>query len=136
MCAKLCYYLDMAHAKISPPIAVADATAFEVPLPEGQDHADIAIVFYSTAAAAEGDAIAAGSGSRDLTVKAQVFGKTAEQGVQQSLDMLFDEASLSAAAARTLHPFSFEASRAKRIRVSAAQNSDPTGATHYRIWVL
>lgn len=120
---------------VSPPIAVADATVFDVSFSQARSGCNVAIVFYDTAAAEPGDEIAAGTGSRDITVQAETRGEPADKDNATSLVIELDDGTLVAADARTWYPVAFGNTLLRGIRITSVQDVDPGGAVSYRIWV-
>lgn len=128
-------------ALMSPSIPVADATSWTAAFPQPVQGANITIVFYSTSAALEGDAIAVGTGSRNVTVTYEAIGRantpsvTSPDTVDQRLELGYEGGTAVTVNARKMRGFSFGAKSARSCTVSAVANVNPGGATHYRIWI-
>lgn len=124
-------------SNISDPVLVAATTAQSFTLAQARNGVDLAVVFYDTAEALPGDEIAAGSGSRTLTVTgvARGFAPDGYQPADPGLGMLYDGGVLTTLAARTLKSASFGNQSLKSFSVSATAGADPGGAVSYRIWV-
>jgi hypothetical protein len=114
----------------SAPIAVGDNTTTVMDLPAPVDKILATVVFYDDAAGDNGNMIAAGTGTRTLTVS-RVDHVNSTIG---TLTMAVASASLTTQAART---WGFIDLRTKTARISVAPSAgaDATNATHFRILV-
>lgn len=117
-------------AHVSDPIAVAAATATTFDLLSKRTKVNVGVVFYTNADGAAANAVAAGSGTRDITVSKVVPNDTTA-GV---LTMPVVGATVSANPAWSLKTLDL-GTPASRIVVACAAASNPEGATHYRIIV-
>ena len=113
----------------SPTIAVAAATAFVPVLPPASKVA-VAIVFYTNVAGLLAQAVAAGSGTRDIDISRVDH----VEGGAGDLTMPITDATVDGQAARTWKTFDL-GPRTPAISVVCGEVSTPGGATHYRIWV-
>lgn len=117
-------------ALVSTPIAVAAATATTFDLLTPRAKVNVGVIFYTDADGAAADAVASGSGTRDIAVSV-VVPNDDTAGV---LTMPVVGASVSANPAWSLKTLDLGAP-ASRIVVACAVATTPEGATHYRIVV-
>lgn len=124
-------------SNISDPVLVAATTAQSFTLAQARNAIDVAIVFYDSAAALPGDEIAAGTGTRDVTVTgiSRGFAPDGYEPAEPGLPILFYGGTVVALAARTLRGFSFGAQDLRSFTVAASGGADPVGAVSYRVWV-
>ena len=123
---------------VSDPILVAAATATVFELSQPRNGVNIAYVFYTTTDATAGSEVAAGAGTRDVTVTGYGPGSAADGYTVGSpgLSFLYDGGTVTALAARTQQGFSFGAQMVKKITVACPAVVTPGGAVAYRIWVF
>jgi hypothetical protein len=124
-------------SNISDPVLVAETTAQSFSLAQARKSVDLAVVFYTSANALPGEEIAAGSGTRTLTVTGECRGNAPDgyQPAEPGLGMLYDGGTLTTLAARTLKAVSFGSQSVKDFTVSATAGANPVGGLAYRIWV-
>jgi hypothetical protein len=124
-------------SNISDPVLVAETTAQSFSLAQARKSVDLAVVFYTSANALPGEEIAAGSGTRTLTVTGECRGNAPDgyQPAEPGLGMLYDAGTLTTLAARTLKAVSFGSQSVKDFTVSATAGANPVGGLAYRIWV-
>lgn len=125
------YLGDVAHVQRSAAILVANATSTSFTLLGSPTAVNVAVVFYTDADATDGNEVAAGSGTRDLTISATV----GEPVSGAKVAFGFDGGTVSALAARSFKTFSFGVP-ADSVTIAAAANSTPGGALAYRIWAV
>jgi hypothetical protein len=124
-------------SNISNPVLVAATTAQSFSLAQARKSVDLAVVFYTTALALPGEEIAAGSGTRTLTVTGEGRGFAADgyKPADPGLGLLYDAGTLTTLAARTLKAVSFGSQFLKDFSVSATAGANPVGGVAYRIFV-
>jgi hypothetical protein len=105
-------------------IAVAAATATTFTFTSPRRFVAVAVVFYDT----NGAALAASTGTRDITVSANSAAGT------DKLTMEIEGASASAQPERKYQPLDLGFECAS-ISIACAAATNPGSATHYRIWV-